>query len=116
MGRGACERMRLVDFDEIVDTLHDEEEGREGGEDVLRELGEPLDEDAALGPHQHHRQHQQPHRNPHAQRQKLYLVPNTNLQEKTIPLKLKLKGLKIRNFIKTHSHCKVFHRKQEVPL
>jgi hypothetical protein len=50
--------MRLVDFDEIVDALHDEEEGREGGEDVLPELGEPLDGYAAVGPHQHHRQHQ----------------------------------------------------------
>jgi hypothetical protein len=49
-------------------------------------IGEPLDEDRALSTHQHHRQHQQSHRNPHSHCQKLYLVPNTNLQEKTFSL------------------------------
>ena len=49
VGSLGLERVLLEDLAELVDGLVDEEERHEGVEDVLRELGEVLDERRTLG-------------------------------------------------------------------
>lgn len=71
--------MGLVNLDEVVDRLEDEEESGESSENVLRELGEPFDQDAPFQSYDNECDEYEPRTDPGSKRKKLKAISSTCL-------------------------------------